>query len=77
MAVNYEIYLNDSKLDYDQAEQYFADADQWAKNQCASYLGFDVQDVSDVSYVYDQVAVYVFGSQEDLFMFKLKYGGST
>lgn len=77
MAVNYEIYLNDSNLDYDQAEQHFADADRWAKDQCASYLGFDVQDVSDVSYVYDQVAVYVFGAQEDLFMFKLKYGGST
>lgn len=67
------VYLNDSKISYEQAQIYFADANRWAKGQCQSYIGFHVQDVSDVSYVYDHVAEYRFKDPKDAMWFELKW----
>lgn len=67
------VYLNDAKMSYEKAQIYFVDADLWAKGQCQSYIGFHVQDVSDVSYVYDQVAEYRFKDPKDAMWFELKW----
>ena len=70
-----EVYLNDARMDYDEAEQYFFDANVWALEYCPSYQGHNVQDVSDVSYVYDNIALYLFGDEKDAVFFQLKWGG--
>ena len=67
------VYLNDSKIAYEEAQSYFLDADRWAKNQCQSYIGFHVQDVSDVSYIYDHVAQYQFNDPKDALLFDLRW----
>lgn len=67
------VYLNDSNLDWDLATQYFEDAAKWAQDQCSSFSGHHVQDVSDVSYVYDQVAEYRFADSKDAVWFELKW----
>ena len=67
------VYLNDAKLSHETAQIYFVDADLWAKNQCQSYIGFHVQDVSDVSYIYDNVAEYRFNDPKDAMWFELKW----
>ena len=68
-----EVYLNDAKLSYDFAEQYFFNAACWALEFCPSYKGHTVQDVSDVSYIYDNIALYLFESEGDAMMFKLRW----
>ena len=68
------VYLNDSKISYDQAEAYFEQAADWAKSQCFSFKGCHVQDVSDVSYHYDFVAAYHFHDPKDAVLFELRWG---
>lgn len=68
-----EVYLNDAGISYDFAEQHFHNADLWAREHCHSYKGHDVQDVSDVSYVYDNIALYLFGDEQDALLFRLKW----
>jgi hypothetical protein len=68
-----EIYLNDSNMSYDFAEQHFLNADLWAREYCASYRGHNVQDVSDVSYQYDNIALYLFEDEQDALLFRLKW----
>lgn len=68
-----EIYLNDAKIPYEHAAAYFKEAADWAKEHCASYAGYNVQDVSDVSYHYDNVALYLFESEKDALVFKLRW----
>lgn len=67
------VYLNDSGIDYDQAESYFVSAADWAKNQCCSFIGYHIQDVSDVSLVNDYVAEYKFKDPKDAIWFELKW----
>ncbi len=59
---------------YEEAITYFSDADIWAKKQCQSYIGVHVQDVADVSYVYDQIAAYQFKDPKDAVLFELRWG---
>jgi hypothetical protein len=68
-----EVFLNDAKMDYDQSEIYFHNADHWALEHCQSYKGHNVQDVSDVSYQYDNIALYLFEDEQDALMFRLKW----
>ena len=68
-----EVYLNDKNVSYDFAEQHFHNAHAWAREHCTSYRGYDVQDVSDVSYVYDNVALYLFEDEKEALVFRLKY----
>ena len=72
----YRVYVNDSKstYPYEQLEQYWLDIDSWARNNCASYVGYDVQDVSDVSLQWDEVGEYRFFDEKDTVLFKLKWG---
>ena len=67
------VYLNDNGMDYDSAPRYFLEAANWAKDNCPTFQGCEVTDVSDVSAVYDQVAEYVFISEKDANWFKLKW----
>jgi len=67
------IYLTDSERNYDQAQEYFQEAFAWAQSQCKSFVGFDVQDTADVSYEWDQVAVYNFSDERDAQWFSLKW----
>lgn len=67
------VYLTDSKRGYQEGLDYFDEAASWASQQCASYVDFHVQDISDVSYEYDNVAQYRFTDPKDALMFQLKW----
>ena len=67
------VYLNDSNLDWETTDRYYKDAAAWAKYQCPSFINYDVQDVSDVSYVFDKIALYRFNDPKDAMWFELKW----
>ena len=67
------VYLDDTNLPYDQAEEYFAEISAWATRQCSSYFDYHVQDVSDVSTTNDFVTVYYFKDPKDALLFQLKW----
>lgn len=67
------VYLNDSNIPYNKAEDHFAEAAAWASRQCHSFIDYHVQDVSDVSLVFDHVAEYRFTDSKDALMFQLKW----
>lgn len=68
-----EVYLDDAKMTYDQSELYFMQADFWAQEHCTSYRGCHIQDVSDVSYVYDNIGMYLFDDPRDATAFRLRW----
>lgn len=68
-----QVYLNDTGISYDYAEQYFSNADIWARKNCPSYKGYDVQDVADFSYTNDFIALYLFEDEKDQMWFELKW----
>lgn len=70
------VYLNDANMSYEDATEYFEEAGAWASRQCQTFIDFDVQDTSDVSYIYDQVAEYRFKDSKDALMFELKWKSS-
>lgn len=70
------VYLNDEKLNYNDAMLFFDEAAAWATRQCCSFVDYDVQDVSDVSLVCDQVAQYRFKDSKDALLFELKWKSS-
>lgn len=67
------VYLTDEKIPYEKADAYFKEAADWARKQCSSFVDYHVQDVSDVSYVYDNVAQYGFNDPKDALWFELRY----
>lgn len=70
----YRAYVNDmGSPSYDFNRVYFEDMANWAKEHCGSFISFEIADVSDVSLIYDEVAEFCFGNEQDLLMFKLKY----
>lgn len=62
-----EVYLDDSEC------KNFAEADRWARELCESYQGVTVQDVSDFSYVADEIAVYTFDNSADAAFFTMRW----
>ena len=68
-----DVYLNDTNMNYDQAQEYFSDANKWALNHCPSYAGYNVQDVADFSYINDLIALYQFKDEKDQMWFELKW----
>jgi hypothetical protein len=48
---------------------------KWARANCKSFIWMEVSDVSDVSYVWDELATYYFADEKDLLMFAMKYKG--
>lgn len=67
------VYLTDEGIPYERAEEHFAEVAAWASRQCASYVDYHVQDVSDASYFYDFVAQYQFTDPKDVLLFQLKW----
>jgi hypothetical protein len=70
------VYLNDTGIPYERAEEYFELAAEWAKQQCKSFVSHHIQDVSDVSYLYDFVTEYQFNDPKDAVWFELKWKNS-
>lgn len=69
-----EVLISDKNSPgYEANHQYFADIDAWAKENCASYQGYHVQDVSDVSLISDEIAGYYFNDEKDIMWFRLKW----
>lgn len=72
----HRVYLSDEHLqhlDYNRVRLYFIDAAIWATKNCTSFKHYEIQEVNDVSTVYDQVAEYEFGSERDAMWFKLRW----
>jgi hypothetical protein len=67
------VYLNDTGIPYEGAEDYFAEAAAWASQQCLSYVDYHVQDVSDVSHTNDFITEYRFTDSKDAMWFQIKW----
>ena len=70
------VYLTDKGIPYEEAEEYFASAAAWASRKCSSFIGYHIQDVSDVSYEFDYITEYRFTDVKDVLLFKIKYESS-
>jgi hypothetical protein len=70
------VYLNDTGIPYNTAEEFFAEAAAWASRQCASYVDYHVQDVSDHSYANDFITEYRFSDPKDAMLFQLRWKNS-
>jgi hypothetical protein len=70
------VYLNDAGIPYEQAEDYFEQAAEWAKQQCKSFVSYHIQDTSDTSYQYDFITEYQFKDPKDAVWFELKWKNS-
>jgi hypothetical protein len=46
---------------------------KWCRANCKSFVWFDITDVSDASYNWDEIAAYYFYDSRDAVMFTLKY----
>ena len=46
---------------------------KWWLDNCKSYVWFEITDVSDASYHWDEIAAYYFYDSKDAIMFTLKY----
>jgi hypothetical protein len=64
----FEVAVNDSVN--------FAEAKQWAVDNCTTFANVIIVDVSDVSMQWDEVAVFNFSSESDAAWFKLKWSES-
>jgi hypothetical protein len=49
---------------------------KWCLAHCKSYVWFDITDVSDNSYLWDEIAAFYFTDERDVMMFTLKYKSS-
>lgn len=67
------VYLGDSDTTFDQADDYFKRAADWAKQQCPTFVSYHVQDVSDVSIQHDYIAEYRFRDSRDVMLFTLRW----
>ena len=67
------VYLGDTAMNRATAERYFAAAHAWALDNCTGYLNYQVEDVSDFSYLHDLVAQYLFDNEQSAVFFKLKW----
>lgn len=67
------VYLTDTGIPYEEAENFFAEAAAWASRQCPSFIDYHVQDVSDVSYYNDLITEYRFSDPKDALLFQIKW----
>ena len=70
------VYLNDKGIPHELAKPFFAEAADWARRQCSSFVDYHVQDVADVSYTNDYIAQYGFADPKDALLFELKWKSS-
>jgi hypothetical protein len=67
------VYLTDGNIPYEEAEEYFQEAADWAKQNCGTFISHSVQDMGDFSYEYDQIAEYRFNDIKDAIWFQLRW----
>jgi hypothetical protein len=68
------VLVTDSgNANYEHNTEYFGAINEWAADHCASYRGYRVQDVSDASIAWDEIAEYLFESESDELLFRLKW----
>jgi hypothetical protein len=68
------VLVTDSgSANYEHNAEYFGAINEWAADHCESYRGYRVQDVSDASYQWDEIAEYLFDSEADEVLFRLKW----
>lgn len=67
------LVTDEGSAGYDHNRRYFSMIESWAQTHCESYLHMHVQDVSDVSYQWDEIAEYCFEEEKDAVWFKLKW----
>lgn len=67
------LITDEGSPDYYKNAAYFAGIDAWAQQFCPSYFGYTVQDVSDVSLQWDEIACYQFREEKDANWFVLKW----
>lgn len=58
---------------YDNNRKFFNERHHWAINNCKSYKGMDVEDVTEVSMCFDEVAEYSFDLEQDKLLFVLRW----
>jgi hypothetical protein len=69
-----EVLITDSESGgYEFNEAYFGAIDRWATENCNSYRGYHVQDVSDFSLLWDEIAAYQFEDDKDAVLFTLRW----
>jgi hypothetical protein len=67
------IMLNDEKMTYDEAYQYFESAGEWARKNCQSFVDHEILDVADFSLTHDVLAQYQFKDEKDATIFLLRW----
>jgi hypothetical protein len=72
--LTFDVLVTDQRSPkYEQNAEYFAGLDSWAQvNLGNKYVGYAVQDVSDVSGSWDEIACYSFTDEDSANWFKLR-----
>jgi hypothetical protein len=70
----YQVLITDN--DATAAGEPFWKIKKWCLAHCKSYVWFDITDVSDNSYLWDEIAAFYFTDERDVMMFTLKYKSS-
>lgn len=72
--MTYEVLITDERSpNYDQNKFYFESIDRWAQIHCPTYIGYHVQDVSDVSLQWDEIGCFQFNDEKDQMFFTMKW----
>ena len=72
--MTFEVLINDDKSGgYDNNHEFFNERAIWASENCPSYKGVQVQDVSDNSYLWDEIGAYYFADEKDQLLFMLRW----
>lgn len=53
----------------------FMTVKKWCTDHCKSFVWMDITDVSDSSYIWDEIASFYFRDSRDAIIFTLKYKG--
>lgn len=62
-------------MSWTQANYHFDKATEWAQDNCPSFRGVEVMDISDFSMTNDLLARFEFSDTEDAIMFRLAWSG--
>lgn len=70
----YQVHIADPAPNgYDYNQDFYDAMDAWAQAHCASYIGYEVVDVADVSANWDEIGEYQFRAEADALIFTLKW----
>ena len=70
----YVLITDEKSPNYESNAEYFANIDRWAQEILGvRYLGYHVQDVSDTSLQWDEIARFDFIDEETAVWFKLRW----